>query len=193
LQSVTDEGSTTDNNITVQSNFGHITAMNQSDSDQYARLTTDGFLELGRANGFRAVVRPILLTDYRIQNLPDETGTLATREFIANTSGISTSYIVTVIQSGTTAPVVDATILNTMSGTISITYNSPGVYDLVNTSPVFTAGKTLVEFTNGLNQSGSMGAVRVSDTVVRIVTRDTTGTSINNLMQAGCTIKITVF
>lgn len=101
-------------------------------------------------------------------------------------------WIVYATQSSTDAPTIGTTVKNDFSGTITFAYSGVGVYNINNTSAEFTAGKTTVKFANGLNQAGSMGAANQSTTQISIGSRNSSGTSANDLM-ASTLIEITVY
>lgn len=105
---------------------------------------------------------------------------------------VAKEWVGYVSQSGTSAPTIVSTVKNDFSGTISFGYTSPGVFTLNDSSAEFTSGKTIVQMTNGLNQTGNMGYAYQSTTLITLVSRDVSGTTANSLM-ASTMVKVTVY
>ena len=103
--------------------------------------------------------------------LPSESGTLALVNYKV--------YTALLTQTGTSAPV--ATVLeNTLGGTVTFEYVSPGIYNAVLIGE-FTANKTTAMLWGGtFNQL--FKAVRFSDDRVRLATYDTSGATANDQM-----------
>ena len=97
-----------------------------------------------------------------------------------------TSYAALLTQSGTVAPV--ATILeNSIGGTVTWSYVSPGVYTATITGGTFTANKTMVFINNGSTVVGLN--VGWSNPTTTTITLDSSG----NAVLIGASIEIRVY
>lgn len=120
--------------------------------------------------------------------LPSESGTLALIDDIPTPP--YRVYTALINQSGTTLPSVTTVLENTLGGTVTFEYVSPGIYNAVLIGE-FTANKTIATLDGGtLNQV--FKAARLSNDRVRLVTYDTSGATANDQMGV-TTLEIRVY
>lgn len=104
-------------------------------------------------------------------------------DLIPTPSGSVIEYVAYVIQTGISAPFSAGVVTNGLTGTLSYQYVAPGTYNIYSTAPEFTS-KTILYFTNGLNQQGTVGYAIQSTTQITITSRNPSGSTADGLMQS---------
>lgn len=94
---------------------------------------------------------PSTLNGTRLINIPDESGVIALKNY--------KSYVALVSQSGTSDPTATV-VFNDTTGTIVFNRSSVGIYSATISGATFTADKTVVFVTPGLNGSGFIQGIR---------------------------------
>jgi len=105
------------------------------------------------------------------------------------------SYVAVITQQSTTAPTVDYLLQNTLGGTVSFSYISPGKFEATTISPLFTDQKTVVLATVGFmgTEPVIIGWERNADSIITITSKNaSTGADENGLIYRA-TIEIRVY
>lgn len=146
------------------------------------------------------IIDSIINTDQMIINFnknnqtidfPSITGTLA----LTSELPLYKSYVAVITQQLTTAPTVDYLLQNTLGGTVSFSYISPGKFEATTSSSLFTDQKTIVLATAGFMGAGPViiGWERNADTIITITSKNaSTGADQNSLIYRA-TIEIRVY